>query len=184
VALIVLYLRAPKSFAASREEIQGRLQKFLRRPRRWDLTFRDFDLYGFANTWKDAVAEFVAAADVIVMDLRGFSDKNKGCETEIDLLFDSKPIHQIVFLVNSESDLQAVEKTLHERWEFLRADSPNLAVREPMVKIYKSNKEDGDDMKGLMNVLHASALRNSDVEGGAVGTEPAVIGEEPIEARP
>ena len=46
----------------------------------------------YDNTWKIAVAEFVSVANVVLMDLRGYSTNRKGCDYEVDLLLDQMPI--------------------------------------------------------------------------------------------
>src|SRR5262249_30695546 len=134
------------------------LRKLLRRPRRRDLSFRPLHVYCFDNTWKLAVAEFVESADVVLMDLRGYSGQRKGCEYEVDFLLDSKPINRIVFLVDHGSgDLNALHELVRERWEHLKVNSPNLSVSDPLVTIYATSDQRADDVKGLLDVLFARA---------------------------
>jgi len=156
VALAVLHIRAPRFFASDRSHIRTMLQGVLRRPRRWSLSFRELDMYCFDNTWRDAVAEFVAASDVVLMDLRGYSDTNKGCEYEVDFLFDSIPVDRITFLVDKGNDIQMVESLVMQRWEKLNKDSPNLKVRNPVITFYKSSNQGTADVRGLVNVLFGS----------------------------
>jgi hypothetical protein len=157
VALVVMYFLAPRSFAASTPQIQDRLERLLRRPRGWDLSFKDLDMYCFDNTWRDAVAAFVDSTDVVLMDLRGYSDQNKGCEYEVDFLFDNLPINRIVFLVDRDNDMLPVEKLIRERWEHLKVDSPNLAVPDPAATVYNIKDQSTADVKGLINTLVADA---------------------------
>jgi len=161
VALVIMYLRAPRSFAASAAQVRERLQKFLRRPRRWDLSFKDLDMYCFENTWQDAIAAFVGSADVVLMDLRGYSVQNKGCETEINYLFDNFPIDRIVFLVDNETDNRAIEKLVRKLWELLEVNSPNLAVSEPVATVYDIKDQRAGDVKGLINILVAAARKET-----------------------
>jgi hypothetical protein len=158
-AIVVMYLRAPRSFAASTAQIRDRLQEFLRRPRRWDLSFKDLDMYCFDNTWQDAIAAFVDSADVVLMDLRGYSVQNKGCETEINYLFDNFPIDRIVFLIDNETDIRTIEKLVRGLWERLKLASPNLAVRDPVATVYDIKGQTAGDVKGLIDILVAAATR-------------------------
>lgn len=155
----IAYLRAPQSFATSATHIKERLQRFLHRPRRLDLTYKNLDMYCFDNTWKSAVAAFVAATDVVLMDLRGYSEQNKGCELEVNYLFDTTPINRIVFLVNGENNMQAVEDLVCTAWKRLHATSLNLATPDPVAKVYDIKDERRDDVRGLINTLVASATR-------------------------
>lgn len=157
VAMVVMYVRAPRSFAASLPQIRDRLQGFLRRPRRWDLTFKDLDMYCFDNTWRSAVAAFVTSADVVLMDLRGYSAQNKGCETEVDFLFDTFPVDRLVFLVDNENDGMQLRSLIQRLWAELKVGSPNIGVPEPTVKVYNIGAQSDADVKGLVNVLVAGA---------------------------
>ncbi len=157
VTTVVMYIQAPRSFAGNIPQMQDRLQRFMRRLRRLDLTFKDLDMYCFANTWRDAVALFVTSTDVVLMDLRGYSEQNKGCEYEVDFLFDNLTINRIVFLVDRDNDMQAVEKLILERWEHLKVGSPNLAVPDPVAAVYDIKDQSSADVKGLINILVAEA---------------------------
>ena len=152
----IAYLRAPRSFASSAPQIHERLEGFLRRPRRLDLTYKDLDMYCFDNTWKSAVAEFVSSADAVLMDLRGYSEQNKGCETEVNYLFDTTPINRIVFLVDGHTDTQAVEQLVHAAWKRLHKSSPNLAVPDPIATVYDIKDAGRDDVRGLIDTLAAA----------------------------
>ncbi len=153
LATLVMYIMAPRSFATSSSQIQQRVDRFLRQPRRWDLTFKNLDMYCYDNTWQDAVAELVPRADALLMDLRGFSEQNKGCEKEISFLTDSVPLDHIVFLVDDANDLRLIEKVIFEVWEELDAESPNLTLRDPVVNLYNIGDQTVTDVRGLVDTL-------------------------------
>ena len=77
------------------------------------------------------------------MDLRGFSEKRKGCEYEIDFLFDTFPINRILFLVDNDTDRNFISQTILDRWDYLRVNSPNLSITEPVAKIFICHPESG-----------------------------------------
>lgn len=66
------------------------------------------------NTWKLTVTEYARRSNVILMDLRGFSEERMGCKYEVDFLFDHVPISKLVFLVNLDGFTLA-EKLINER---------------------------------------------------------------------
>lgn len=161
IATFLMYLKAPLSFAKSRNQIDGRINSFMENPRRWDLTFKDLDMYCFDNTWEEAVSAFTNNADVVLMDLRGFSEKNKGCETEINFLFDTVHLDKIVFLIDSENDITGVEKMILELWDQLKDDSPNLDNSEPKATVYNIQDQTKEDVKGLINALVLAAEKEA-----------------------
>ena len=137
-----------------------------------DPSFIRYKYRGQSEERLDAVAEFTAASDVVLMDLRGFSTSNQGCRTEMELIFDSFPVSKIVFLVDTDSDMRGVEAAIRERWESMSKDSPNLSLREPTVKIYQSKDQSANDVKALINVLVSSATRS---ENARVGRASAAL---------
>lgn len=160
VAMAVLYARAPRTFASDQSHVQQQLQGVLARPRRLSLAFRELDMYCFDNTWRLAVAEFVATADAVLMDLRGLSDDNKGCEFEINFLFDSVPVERIIFLVDERNRIEDVEQLLLRQWKMQRPGSPNLEPVVPAITIYRNRDGAAADVRGLANLLAArTALR-------------------------
>lgn len=140
---------------------QGHLHKVLsgldRRPRGLDVAFRNLVVPCHDNTWQIAVAEFVRRANVVLMDLRGFSTARKGCQWEVNLLLDVLPVEQVVFLVDRSSDLALVEQLLADCWRKLHRDSPNLANPAPQARIYAAGNEDEGDVQGLLNLLITTA---------------------------
>jgi hypothetical protein len=154
--LSVLLLR--RGFIRSREHLRQLLGKLERRPRQLDLTFRSMEAMCHGNTWKPTVAEFAQRCQVLLMDLRGFSEARKGCTYEVDFLLDVVPIERVLFLVEDGGDHEAVRRLVLQRWEFLRTTSPNLALREPVVRLYVSRAKDERDVQGILDLLiHGAA---------------------------
>lgn len=157
----ILYLqywrfKISRSYAKDIEDIRKKLHKTLRRPRKLNLSFKSLPMFCYDNTWKLAVSEFIKHSRVILMDLRGFSDKRKGCEYEIDFLLDTFPINQILFLVDVTNDRSFVQKTILERWEFLREHSPNITLENPSARIFVSSTQDEKDVQSIIDLLIAS----------------------------
>ena len=145
-----------RSYAKDVEDIQKKLRKTLNRPRKLDLSFKSLPMFCYANTWKLAVSEFIKNSSVILMDLRGFTVERKGCEYEIDFLLDTFPINQILFLADAKNDQSLIEKTIMDRWEYLREHSPNIHLETPKARIFISNNQDKIDVQSIIDLLIVS----------------------------
>ena len=139
--------------ARDRAHIQSRIQKVLKNPRMVGLMFKDLRTVSYMNTWKMTVAEFVKVADVILMDLRNYDKNREGCKYEVDYIMDSFPIDHIVFLMQGKSDSEAITELLYERWAELKVGSPNESLKNPILQLYISSDEKGDDVQALMDLL-------------------------------
>jgi hypothetical protein len=157
----VIYLqyyrfKIARSYAKNLEHIRKKLNKTLRRPRKLDLSFKNLPMFCYANTWKLAVSEFIKNSSVILMDLRGFSVERKGCEYEIDFLLDTFPINQILFLADAKNDQSLIQKTIMNRWEYLREHSPNMHLETPKARIFISDDQDKMDVQSIIDLLIVS----------------------------
>lgn len=99
------------------------------------------------------MSEFARRSDVVLMDLRGYSPQRKGCQREVDYLFDAVPLDRLLFLVDTATDDAAVRQLLFERWELLQESSPNLGLRAPVIRLYRSRDNDERDMQGILDRL-------------------------------
>jgi hypothetical protein len=98
------------------------------------------------------VAECMRICDVVMMDLRGFMSERKGCEYEVDYLFDVLPLDRIVFLADPEGVEQALN-LLRDRWAYLRSSSPNTESQAPAVRVYVTTKENNRDVHWILDIL-------------------------------
>lgn len=144
--------RITQRFVRSRKDLLQRVERLSMQPFNWNLNYRTLLLYCHDNTWRIAVAECMKAADVILMDLRGFSEERQGCQYEVNFLFDAVPADRIVFLVD-ENCLDLVKETITEKWRELRTVSPNLDNAKPRINLYRTRKENRQDMQGVLDLL-------------------------------
>ena len=77
-------------------------------------------------------------ADLVLMDLRGFTPERKGCVYEIGLLIDRFPINRVVFLIRSDADKPALYELIRQRWEQMSADSLNRQSQSQLIKVYET----------------------------------------------
>jgi hypothetical protein len=111
----------------------------------------------YDNTWKLAVDGLISSADVVLMDLRGFSETNKGCAYEVNVLFDSKPASQIVILGYKDA-IPLIRNLIKAQWAELSEKSPNLSLKNPYTTLYTVTKEDNKDIQAITDALLESAV--------------------------
>jgi len=144
-------------FIRDKAQLVRSLAQLERWPRGIDLGFRSLEVPCYDDTWKLAVDEFLKRADVILMDLRGFSAQRLGCEYEVNVLMDAVPIERVVFLVEAGGDHLAVDALLQECWRQLAATSPNHGRVAPKARVFLSRAGDNHDVRSLLGVLVQAA---------------------------
>ena len=92
-------------------QLKNRLADLDQWPVNYDNGFKEFPVMCYDNTWKIGLNTLAQEASVIMMDLRGFSEKNKGCEFEIDFILDHVSVQRILFLCKPEA-LNLVRRTI------------------------------------------------------------------------
>jgi hypothetical protein len=78
-----------------------------------DGRFRVTKFFCHDNTWMPALAELLARSDVVLMDLRSFSESNRGCIVELTQLALQKRLGRTLFVVDGTTDLSLLEATVH-----------------------------------------------------------------------
>jgi hypothetical protein len=94
-----------------RKDLEHRLSRLLPKPDP-DGLYRIEDFFCHLDTWQMTVASLAKQADVVLMDLRGFTSAHRGCVFEIEMLLDSFPVNRIVFLIDNSTDQVNLEETL------------------------------------------------------------------------
>jgi hypothetical protein len=157
VGLVVGRRRLDARFIRSREQLLARLARLDRHPRHLDLSFKHERAPCHDNTWFMAVAEFCRRADVVLMDLRGYSSERKGCQREVDFLFDVMPTDRILFLLDTVTDLDELRTMLLARWQALATTSPNLRNPAPVIHLFQCLDNDERDMQAILDWLVRAA---------------------------
>jgi hypothetical protein len=75
------------------------------------------------------------AADVVLMDLRGFTPQNQGCRYELQQLLDFVALERVVVLIDARTSRDFIESTLQNLWRTSRADSPNRSRSPARVRL-------------------------------------------------
>jgi hypothetical protein len=64
--------------------------------------------------WKEALHRLIERADVVVMDLSGFTERNRGCAYELGRLVNHVPLERVLLLIDDETDLAGLRQLLCE----------------------------------------------------------------------
>jgi Carboxypeptidase regulatory-like domain len=113
-------------------------------------------LYCFDDVWKPAVRKMLEVADVVLMDLRGFSEQRRGCAYEIGELMDRYPADRLLFLVDKETPMDLLRGLVQERWSKMAPESPNRKLGQNVIKIYQTSDRSQRDIQRIAGLLSAS----------------------------
>ncbi|MGE3710536.1 MAG: hypothetical protein AB7G35_12750, partial [Hyphomicrobiaceae bacterium] len=102
-----------------------------------DGRFRVAAFFCHADTWQMALRRLARDADIVLMDLRGFTPMNKGCIYELNELLDAVPLERIELVVDGTTDNGFLTEILQTGWADLSADSPNRARTAPSVSLFR-----------------------------------------------
>lgn len=120
-----------------------------------DARFRINQLFCTDEMWRDAVTRLMAEASLVVMDLRGFTPDRRGCIYELQTLLDTVPLSRLAFLFDRTTQLRALETVLGEHWQRLDVNSPNLAVRDPVLRLIDANHGEPKVVRRLLAIAQA-----------------------------
>lgn len=151
-------IKIKQNFMVGQTDLDKRLKKLERSPTDSGGVFKESPVMCYENNWKIAVDGLINSADVILMDLRGFSETNKGCAYEVNVLFDSVPANRIVFVGYADAT-DLIRTVIREQWAELSETSPNLNIKDPYTTLYTVSSEDAKDLQRVLTLLLESTAR-------------------------
>ena len=77
-----------------------------------DGRYRVNKIYCYEDSWQPALRALLAATDFVLMDVRGFSDKNRGCLFELQQLVEQDRARRTVFIVDDTTDTKLLDTVL------------------------------------------------------------------------
>lgn len=77
-----------------------------------DGRYRVNKVYCHQDSWQPALQGLLAATDVVLMDLRGFSEKNQGCLFELQQLANQDRMQRTVFIVDGATDTKLLSTVM------------------------------------------------------------------------
>jgi len=143
--------RLSRAFITGPDHLERRLAASPTRPDP-DGLFRIDDFFCHDDTWRLTVRYLARAADALLMDLRGFTRANQGCIFEIEHLVTEVPLHRVVLLVDSSTDVPFLEHILRRAWSVLPHDSPNARAGQHSLRMLQASSS-GRALEVLMGLL-------------------------------
>ncbi|HEX5078252.1 MAG TPA: hypothetical protein VFV80_03820 [Geminicoccaceae bacterium] len=103
--------RMQQSFVRSVRDLAGRLDE-ARDP---DGRFRIVKFLCYDDTWRPTLGALLRRSDLVLMDLRGFSAANSGCEFELRQLAVNGLLSRTIFVVDAATDTALLEATVYDQ---------------------------------------------------------------------
>ncbi len=144
--------RLSRAFIKDEHELSQRLSEIDKAPDP-DGRFRVNELFCHENNWKPALKRLASSNDVVLMDLRGFSQKSSGCIFEIGQLIDTVPTSRFHLVTDESTNWSFLEQTLHLSWRRMASASPNRSPTEGLLRIYQVLDRSPDAIQTLIGSL-------------------------------
>ena len=94
------------------------------------------------------------------MDLRGFGTKNRGCQFELEMLFEEVPVSRVVLLVDHSPEIELLQPVLQTAWDKLSVSSPNRALLEPVLSLFQV-EDSSSALQPLLSRLFTAAAHGT-----------------------
>jgi hypothetical protein len=156
VALIPMLVSIWRHFLKSPAQAVARVERVERSTLSFETDYHGSPFFCYDDVWQPAVRKMLSVADVVLMDLRGFSAERQGCAYELGELVDYYPVDRLLFLVDASTPRDLLQKLILERWAKMRSDSPNRAIAEPIVQLYETADRSASDIHHIASLLSAS----------------------------
>ena len=122
-----------------------------------DGQFRATEFFCHDDTWKLTLARLADESNAVLMDLRGFSQKNPGCVSEINELFNLVPLRRLVFAIDETTDQPYLRQTMQQAWAQLKDRSPNHRLSAGQVSLVELSGMSTNGLHNLLDALCAAA---------------------------
>lgn len=121
--------------------------------RDFDGRYRVEELFCHDDTWTMALQALIREEHFVLMDLRGFSTKNKGCVFEVQELLNTVPLNRTLFVIDRTTDETFLRVTFDAVWALLGATSPNRESPEPQVRLFHLTALDRTTVRALAHAI-------------------------------
>jgi hypothetical protein len=157
-----LLRRVDAQFLKMNEEVDRRLAQ-LRSALEGDARYPINEIRCYASAWEHAVTRLAPAADVVLMDLRGFTSENLGCVYELTELIWHVALERVVLLTDASTDIRALEEVARGAWSKLPATSPNARSAHRELRVVRFLADSAREAQALARLLFAAASSPKDL---------------------
>ena len=114
------------------------------------------DIYCHGDAWQHAVRRLAPESDAVLMDLRGFTRRNRGCVFELTELVRTVPRGRVVLLVDRTTDVAAADEIAATAWS-QRVPADGLAPA-PALTVLRVTGARRRDSEALFRLLLEAAV--------------------------
>jgi hypothetical protein len=144
--------RLQRRFITGPDTLEQRISETEQR-RDVDGRFRVADFFCHDDTWQMVLRRLAKDSDVVLMDLRGFSQSNRGCVFEINELLHVMLLRHIVFVVDRTTDENFLAQVFASAWTIVTKASPNWKDPAPRIRLYRFDGHVGPNIPALVAVV-------------------------------
>ena len=152
-------------FLASVQEVDQRVGA-LRDRLEGDLRYPVNELYCFADAWQHAVSRLAPESNAVIMDLRGFTRRNRGCAFELGVLVRLVPVERIFLIVDSSTDSVDLTETIQTAWQALPSNAANARLASPHLLVASFTGHIKRDADLLESCVFSVAFRAAETSIG------------------
>ena len=156
VALLPMLVYIWRRFLKSSAQAVVRVERVAGAKLSFETDYHGSPFFCYDDVWQPAVRKMLSVADVVLMDLRGFSAERQGCAYELGELVDHYPVDRLLFLVDASTPRDLLQKLILDRWVKMRAESPNRSIAEPIIQLYETADRSASDIDHIASLLSAS----------------------------
>jgi len=124
------------SIVENQEELDASIRSFGHLPNN-DLQFPMHSVQCNDATWKEALEAFLQSSDVIILDISGMSNQNKGILYEINKIVREIQLDKVLFLMNDQTDQQSIKLMIEEAVKKITPESVNYLSERINIRIFQ-----------------------------------------------
>ena len=120
-----------------------------------DGRFRINEFFCHDNTWRQTLKALLGRSDLVLMDLRGFSESNSGCLFELQQLAENGLLQRTMFVIDDRTDVPLLESTLTRHARQIGALGKDASL--PSLNLSRSETQSATDLDRIYSSLCALA---------------------------
>ncbi len=118
-----------------------------------DGSFRITEFFCRDNIWKEVLLKLVNMSNVVLLDLRSFSEIYKGCQYEIQQLVNHINISNVIVLIDDHTKIDFLKTTFINALRNIEKASPNVSDEKPQVQLFSLKRDDSNNFSNLLKLL-------------------------------
>ncbi|CAN5126524.1 hypothetical protein BH23BAC2_BH23BAC2_24320 [soil metagenome] len=118
-----------------------------------DGSFRVTEFFCRDNIWKEALVRLVCISNIVLFDLRGFSEKYKGCQYEIQQVVNHINILKVIVLIDAHTNIDFLKTTFINAYKNLEHGSTKFRTETPQVQLYYFRGNNSENFSDLLKLL-------------------------------